>query len=186
MTDNRKLLRCFQASMLAAAAFALPAESPGQNHAQRAAQARASVAPPAQQSQGQRATTAGAVAGAGAFQRASPSVTNIYGSRPRPAAASASLSGVRQALTAFNLDTGRLPTAAEGLNALLYAPPGARNWRGPYISLVTSSGRPPFSDPWGNLYRLVITGHGARSSFTIKSNGPDGLPDTADDLSISG
>ena len=35
-------------------------------------------------------------------------------------------------------------------------------------------------DPWGNLYRLVCEGRRRR----VVSNGPDGIPDTADDISF--
>lgn len=36
-------------------------------------------------------------------------------------------------------------------------------------------------DPWGNLYRLVCEGRRRR----VVSNGPDGVPDTADDISFA-
>jgi type II secretion system protein G len=106
-------------------------------------------------------------------------------SAARPVAAGASLSGLMNAVSMFRLDTGRMPRANEGLDALIRRPADLTNWRGPYISVTNRAN--PLSDPWGNSYRLIdTTPPGARPSFTIKSNGPDGLPDTPDDLSISG
>lgn len=99
--------------------------------------------------------------------------------------AGASLSGLMKAMQMFRLDTGRMPRASEGLEALIRRPADVTNWRGPYVSVSNTAN--PFADPWGNSYRLIdTTPPGARPSFAIKSNGPDGLPDTADDLSISG
>src|SRR5690242_8101525 len=43
---------------------------------------------------------------------------------------------------AFEIDTGRYPTAAEGLAALVSRPAGVAAWRGPYLSFLKS-------DPWG-------------------------------------
>lgn len=40
------------------------------------------------------------------------------------------------------------------------------------------------TDPWGTPYR--IGPNADASSFTLSSNGPDKLPDTADDLSLDG
>ncbi|MBX7247015.1 MAG: type II secretion system protein GspG [Candidatus Sumerlaeaceae bacterium] len=105
----------------------------------------------------------------------------------RITAANGSLGALSKAVTAVYLDVARLPSASEGLNILLVQPAGLKTWRGPYISRV--SWKDPFSDPWGNPYRYINTtptGKNARPSFEIKSNGPDGLPDTADDLSVKG
>jgi general secretion pathway protein G len=75
-----------------------------------------------------------------------------------------------------------MPTAAEGLGALLKAPPGARNWRGPYISQV--NWHPALADPWGNQYRYNVQGAGRSQMYTISSDGPDQVAGTADDLSV--
>jgi len=105
-----------------------------------------------------------------------------YSSGARQAAGSASLSGISVALSGFAADMGRMPTASEGLNALIVRPPGAKNWRGPYIS--TTNQRAPFADPWGSQYRLVQQPAGTRMLYSIHSNGPDRLPGTRDDLSV--
>jgi general secretion pathway protein G len=106
-------------------------------------------------------------------------------SSARGTAGQASTLGLSQAINMFYLDVGRLPRSNEGLSVLLYRPPGVSNWKGPYISV--NSARGAFTDPWGNQYRYIdTTVRGGMPTFMIKSNGPDGLPDTADDLSVSG
>ena len=40
---------------------------------------------------------------------------------------------------------------------------------------------PPPSDPWGNAYVLDATA----SQLVLRSLGPDGKPDTADDLRVA-
>lgn len=50
-------------------------------------------------------------------------------------------------LDLFNLDTGRYPTTAEGLDALVERPADVAVWNGPYLK----GGRVPV-DPWGNAY----------------------------------
>jgi len=70
------------------------------------------------------------------------------------------------ALDAFALDTGRYPTDAEGLEALLEAPGDAKNWDGPYLKKAVPN------DPWGNPY-MYSTG-GATGAYVLISNGADG------------
>ena len=116
------------------------------------------------------------------------SVTQVSSGRApgaRGVTGQAGLSGLTSGIHAFYTDVGRLPNTTEGLSILIYRPPGVRNWNGPYVTVP--QGKPPFTDPWGNLYRYIDTTlRGGQPTFTIKSNGPDGLPDTADDLSVSG
>lgn len=102
-------------------------------------------------------------------------------SGPGSTATGASLSGLKTALAGFSSDVGRAPTTAEGLNALIYPPPGVRNWKGPYVA-VTS--RTPFVDPWGNPYRYASTPNGRYTITTISSDGPDRRQNTTDDLFI--
>ena len=109
-------------------------------------------------------------------------LTRTYSTGARQAAGSASLSGLSVALSGFAADMGRMPTPSEGLNALIVRPPGAKNWRGPYIS--TTNQRAPFADPWGSQYRLVQQPAGNRMLYSVHSNGPDRMPGTRDDLSI--
>ncbi len=105
---------------------------------------------------------------------------NVSGARPT--ASNASMRGLMTALNAFSADNGRMPTQAEGLQALLRPPANARNWRGPYIS--QNNWRAALADPWGNPYRYTVSPAGRYSTYTISSDGPDRTPGTADDLKI--
>jgi len=94
-----------------------------------------------------------------------------------PAPQASRLSTVRQQLRVlaiacelFQRDCGRYPTTAEGLKPLLYDT-GEAGWKGPYVNLVRA-------DPWLNDYRYALTNGAPR----LASNGPDGLPDTTDDV----
>jgi len=100
----------------------------------------------------------------------------------RPTAAGASLQGLQSGLRMFRMDVGRMPTAAEGLRALISRPAGVANWRGPYVS--TNNWKQAFSDPWGNLYRYTVIGSGRSEMHRISSKGPDGVAGTRDDLSV--
>ncbi len=72
-----------------------------------------------------------------------------------------------QALDQFRLDTGRYPTTAEGLNALV-TNPGVPGWDGPYLK----KGVP--LDPWGRPYIYISPGqHG---DYDLLSYGADGAP----------
>lgn len=71
------------------------------------------------------------------------------------------------ALDLYRLEVGRYPTAAEGLEALVEAPPGASRWNGPYLKKPVVP-----KDPWGNDYQYRMPGeHGA---FDLYSLGADG------------
>lgn len=75
------------------------------------------------------------------------------------------------ALEQYQADTGRLPSYAQGLDALL-RPMGVSGWRGPYLD------RPVPLDPWGHayVYRRNLL------NYDLFSHGPDGLAGTADDV----
>jgi len=72
------------------------------------------------------------------------------------------------ALKLFKLDTGRFPSTAEGLRALMEAPPGLRNWDGPYLE----KGLP--RDPWDRPYQYAYPGK--HYLFDLYSLGADGTP----------
>ena len=84
------------------------------------------------------------------------------------------------ALDLFFLDTGRYPTAEEGLDSLLISPGGVDNWNGPYLDKAEVP-----EDPWGRpfLYRSP----GANAVYDLFSYGADGVPggdsDSADVVS---
>ena len=79
------------------------------------------------------------------------------------------------ALDMYKLDNSRYPNTEQGLQALVTAPaaePHARNGRRLYP--------PSAAGPVGNEYQLLSPGqHGAIDVFSV---GPDGMPDTNDDI----
>lgn len=115
-----------------------------------------------------------------------PGVAGVSSARRSPGvrstAGGASLGGLQRGLAGFSADVGRMPTGIEGLNALIKAPPGVKNWRGPYVS--TNNWRAAFSDPWGNQYRYYAVGTGRQAIYYITSDGPDRKQGTSDDLSV--
>ena len=94
----------------------------------------------------------------------------------RRARAAADVQGnIPLALDLFELDTGKYPTSEEGLNALRVQPPGAQNWKGPYLK------QGPV-DPWNRPYRYVYPGAKNPQDYDLFSLGPDGAEGTSDDI----
>jgi general secretion pathway protein G len=84
---------------------------------------------------------------------------------------------LENALRMYKLDNLFYPTSDQGLEALVKEPttePEPKKWaKEGYIDRLAD-------DPWGSPYLYLQPGlHG---SFDISSLGPDGLPDTEDDL----
>jgi general secretion pathway protein G len=75
-------------------------------------------------------------------------------------------------LRLYKMHNNRYPTTEEGLQALVTAPAGAKNWRGPY------SEAEKLNDPWDVPFGYEASG--ARS-FKIISGGPDGQIGAGDD-----
>ncbi len=103
-----------------------------------------------------------------------PRLTNL-----RVATSKATLVSVQASLKQFQLDNTRLPTTAEGLQALLQSPPSLeRTWHGPYIPADS------IEDAWGQplIYRNPSKSNPA--GYDLFSTGRDGLPDTSDDVKI--
>jgi general secretion pathway protein G len=94
-----------------------------------------------------------------------PRVMGYLGSS-RSKTAKVQIENLSTSLELFKLDTGRYPTAREGLQALVQPPPGMRNWNGPYLK----KDQVPL-DPWGNPYRYRHPGE--RGDFDIMSLGAD-------------
>ena len=86
----------------------------------------------------------------------------------RITAAKTDISMLSTALDTFEVDNGRYPTNEEGLEALVNAPSGATNWKGPYIK----RGVP--NDPWGRPYIYRYPGTNNSHSYDLYSFGPDG------------
>jgi general secretion pathway protein G len=82
---------------------------------------------------------------------------------------------IEDAAEQFKIDIGRFPTPDEGIDILVENQSGLENWKGPYIKYQL--------DPWGNDYAYQFPGKINPASFDIISAGPDGIPDTEDDLS---
>ncbi|MDA3556330.1 type II secretion system major pseudopilin GspG [Acinetobacter sp. AOR15_HL] len=55
-----------------------------------------------------------------------------------------------KALDNFRIDTGRYPTAEEGLKALLNCPNNLQGWNGPYLKKSIPA------DPWGTPYQYNV------------------------------
>lgn len=71
------------------------------------------------------------------------------------------------ALELFYFDTGRYPTTAEGLRALVEPPPKTGRWNGPYIK-----GSAVPADPWGQPYNYRNAG--PNGPFEVSFKQPDG------------
>jgi general secretion pathway protein G len=77
-----------------------------------------------------------------------------------------------QALDVFRLDTGRYPTTAEGLSALVIDP-GLPNWDGPYLKKAVPN------DPWGRPFHYESPGN--HGDYDLLSYGVDGAPGGEDE-----
>lgn len=78
------------------------------------------------------------------------------------------ISDIDKALEIYKLDTGRYPSNAEGLQALITKPGSANGWNGPYLK----GGVP--NDPWGSPYRYANPG--PNGGIEILSLGGDSAP----------
>ena len=100
------------------------------------------------------------------------------------------LQNVETALDTYRLNMGRYPTTEQGLAALSTKPTFENErqgdkWNGPYLKPGTK-----LEDAWGNPIRYELadtlddTGSSSGSStrYKLYSVGPDGQPDTADDI----
>lgn len=90
-------------------------------------------------------------------------------SKSEVTAARAQLAAFDKALQAYRIDMGRFPSSAQGLAALIAAPPAERRWSGPYLQ-----GEVPL-DPWGKAYEYRIPGRNGQD-YEIISRGRDGAP----------
>ena len=95
-----------------------------------------------------------------------PRVLN-YLSESKSKAAKIQIASLGGALDLFFLDSGRYPTGAEGLTALVQPPGNIASWNGPYLK----GGVVP-ADPWGHSY--VYRSPGQHGTYDIISYGSDG------------
>jgi general secretion pathway protein G len=85
------------------------------------------------------------------------------------------IQGLSAAVDLYYLDSGRYPTAAESLTALVQKPDGAAGWNGPYLK---SSAVP--NDPWGRPYVYKVPGqHGPYDIISLGPEGREGGTETA-------
>jgi general secretion pathway protein G len=99
-----------------------------------------------------------------------------YLSDSRVRSARLQIDSLAAALDLFYLDTGRYPSASEGLQALIAKTPSVDRWNGPYLQ---QSALPV--DPWGQPYEYRVPGE--NSAYEIVSLGADGRPGGTDDAS---
>lgn len=78
-----------------------------------------------------------------------------------------------KALDTFRIDTGRYPTAEEGLNSLMTKPTQVENWHGPYMQKAVPD------DPWGTPY--AYRSPGTQNDYDLISFGKDRQPGGTED-----
>jgi general secretion pathway protein G len=106
-----------------------------------------------------------------------PQVLKYLGSS-RSETAQVQVKNIAAALQLFRLDTGRYPNQAEGLTALVTAPPSIPDWNGPYLPDAKA-----ITDPWGKPYQMRVPGqHGEVDVFTYGSDGVEGGTGEAKDV----
>ena len=106
-----------------------------------------------------------------------PRVLNYLG-ESKVKAAKIQIQSFGSALDLFNLDTGRYPSSAEGLTALVQSPGTIPAWNGPYLK----GGVMP-NDPWGKSYVYRSPGqHGPYDIMSYGSDGQEGGTGTAADI----
>lgn len=109
---------------------------------------------------------------------AAPRLIDSFG-RAKSRSASIQMQTLATAVQLFYLDTGRYPSEAEGLQALLASPQGAQNWQGPYVDKATD-----LNDPWERPY--IYRSPAGDKAFDITTYGRDGRAGgTSEDSDIS-
>ena len=83
----------------------------------------------------------------------------------------------KEALASYQLETGSLPTTEQGLKALWEKPtaePVPDRWK----AMMDEETK----DPWGHSYQYLNPGKHNPDRYDVFSMGPDGQPDTDDDI----
>lgn len=94
--------------------------------------------------------------------------------------ARAQMDSLEKALDAYRMDVGALPSAEQGLQALVTPPAMVAKWRGPYLK----KGLP--LDPWGNAYLYKPFPSGRDLEITsLGADGQSGGTDDAKDILLS-
>ncbi len=101
-----------------------------------------------------------------------------YLSQGKTQTARVQIQNVVAALELYKLDVGHYPTQAEGLNALVAAPPSEPGWNGPYLRKESA-----LKDPWGEIYIYKIPGqHGEFDVYSLGSDKAEGGTGEAQDV----
>ena len=104
-----------------------------------------------------------------------PQVLGYLG-RAKTDSAKVQIDHLKSSLSLYLVDMGRYPSSSEGLESLVKAPPGAANWRGPYVE----DGQVP-ADPWGKPYGYELTPDSRPRVFTLGADAaPGGEGENAD------
>lgn len=88
------------------------------------------------------------------------------------------IASLEQALQDYYLSNNYYPHTSQGLEALVKKPSVGKvpnSWQGPYLKSSTVP-----KDPFGNPYRYACENY---QEYRITSDGPDGEPNTEDDIS---
>lgn len=99
----------------------------------------------------------------------------------RISAAKFGIASLGNALKMFEIDCGRYPTTAEGLQALIKKPEKSAGWKGPYLEEKFD-----LKDPWGNPFVYRSPSKIDPDGYDLISCGPDGQEGTSDDISNRG
>lgn len=91
------------------------------------------------------------------------------------------ISALEQALNSFNLDCGFFPSTEQGLESLITAPTLGRPCKNFDPDGYLKKKSLP-EDPWKKPFIYTSPGQHNASSYDLSSEGPDGLPQTADDI----
>ncbi len=90
------------------------------------------------------------------------------------------MANLESAIKLFKLDNGFYPDSQQGLSALVSPPTigrEARSWNGPYLG----KSQVPL-DAWSNDFVYLGPEHSNNGTYTLRSLGEDGVPNTGDDI----
>lgn len=108
--------------------------------------------------------------------------TNVIGQgeRAKVKQAEIQIRQFEQALQLFKFDNGFYPETQQGLEALVSSPEVGReamNWR----RYMEAAAVPP--DPWGKEFLYIGADQTQDGLYDLRSNGPDGVANSGDDIS---
>jgi general secretion pathway protein G len=86
--------------------------------------------------------------------------------------------GFKELLANYQLETGMLPTSEQGLK-VLWVKPTVEPIPAHYRAVLDGE---EMKDPWGHVYQYRYPGKHNPDRYDVFSMGPDGLPDTEDDI----